>query len=189
MVNPTAAGAADSAEDVPPFAPALVEELLRQLDKTVRARQLYMANNPTYVRVLENLRGSFAQVWAETESITLTVTDTQFRWEGAVVHEQPGKASDSLPWLFFKDGLRELTLTRGFEGSELEELIEIIPRVRRATAEEDDLITILWEKEFTFLSYRHVDVEQEGVAGPGAAAEPGRLPPMSGVGVQDPATV
>ena len=189
MVNPAAAGQADSDEVVPPFAPALVEELLRQLDKTVRARQLYMANNPTYVKALENMRGSFAHVWAETDSITLSVTDMQFRWEGVVVHEQPGKASDSLPWLFFKDGLREVTLTRGFEGSELEQLIEIIPRVRRATAEEDDLITILWEKEFTFLSYRHVDLEQEGVAAPSAVPDPGRAPAMAGVPVQDPAVV
>jgi hypothetical protein len=163
----------------------LLEELLRQLDKTVRARQLYMANNPTYQRALDNLRNSFAPVWNETDAFTLSVTDTQFRWSGVVVHEQGEKASDSLPWLFYKDGLREITLTRGFEAGELEQLIDIIPRVRRAQAGEDDLITILWEHEFTCLSYRHVDLGHDGATVPGLAAEPGRYP-TTRVGTESP---
>lgn len=180
MTNPTAP-AADVVPDEPPFAPALIEELLRQLDKTVRSRQLYMANNPTYLRMLEGLRGAFAQVWAETDEFTLVVTDTQFRWGNVVVHDQAAKASDSLPWLLYKDGLRELTLSRGFEGEELDQLIEIIPRVRRAQADEDDLITILWEREFACLSYRHVEADGEGTGVPGPADQPGYAAPMQGV--------
>ena len=51
----------------PPFSPALVEELLRQLDKTVRAHQLYMHNNPTYLKAVEGLRAAFGPIWAETD--------------------------------------------------------------------------------------------------------------------------
>jgi HEAT repeat protein len=186
MVPTTAVPATDEDHEEPPFAPALIEELLRQLDKTVRARQLYMANNPSYTNAVEKLRACFVPVWAETDAFTLTVTDTQFRWSGVAVHEQPEKASDSLPWLFYKDGLREVTLSNGFERDELNQLIEIIPKVRRAQADEDDLITILWEHEFAFLSYRHVDVGQEGSGVPMAGVEPGRYPVESGVGVESP---
>src|SRR5688572_26429724 len=148
MSTSTAVPAPDAESHEPPFAPALLEELLRQLDKTVRARQLYMANNPSYQGALAKLRATFAPVWNEADSFTLHVTDTAFKFAGVVVHEQAEKASDSLPWLFYKDGLREVTLSKGFEGAELDSLIEIIPKVRRASAEEDDLITILWEHEF-----------------------------------------
>src|ERR1019366_5186744 len=72
----------------PPFNPALVEELLRQLDKAVRAHQLYMHKHPTYLKSLESLRAAFAPVWAETDSLSLSITDLQFTWCGVPVHEQ-----------------------------------------------------------------------------------------------------
>jgi hypothetical protein len=162
--------------DDAPFSPTLVEEMLRQLDKTVRARQLYMANNPAYRQALDRLRASFAPVWGNADALTLAVTETQFKWLGNVVHEQPTKASDSLPWLFYKDGLREVTLSPGFEEREVEQLIDIIPKVRRAQPDEDDLITMLWEHEFAHLKYRHVEIGHDGVATMSASPEPGKYP-------------
>jgi HEAT repeats/PBS lyase HEAT-like repeat len=170
----------------PPFNPALVEELLRQLDKTVRAHQLYMHNNPTYLKSLELLRSAFAPIWAETESLSLSVTDLTFIWYGVPVHTQSERASDSLPWTFYKDGLREVTLTSGFEGPELELLLDIIPRVRKAASHEDDLITLLWEQEFAHLTYRYVEMAAEGGVPIDPSAEPGRWPVEPGEVVDDP---
>lgn len=170
----------------PPFNPALVEELLRQLDKTVRAHQLYMHNNPTYLKAVELLRAAFAPVWAETDSLPLSVTDMNFIWFDLPVHVQTERASDSLPWTFYKDGLREVTLTPGFEGPELDLLLDIIPRVRKATVGEDDLITLLWEQEFAHLTYRYVEVSSEGGVPIDPSAEPGRWPAEPGEVVDDP---
>jgi HEAT repeat protein len=189
MASTAAVPAPDAEREEPPFPPTLLEELLRQLDKTVRARQLYMANNPSYLNALQKLRAAFAPVWEETDSFALQVTEAAFKWSGVVVHEQAEKASDSLPWLFYKDGVREITLNKGFETSELDQLIEIIPKVRRSQADEDDLITILWEHEFECLSYRHVDVSQDGAATPAAAQDPGNYLPPGGATVEEPAKV
>jgi hypothetical protein len=173
----------------PPFSPALVEELLRQLDKTVRAHQLYMHNNPTYLKSLDALRGSFAPIWSHADSLTLSVADLKFLWYGVAVHEQHERASDSLPWTLYKDGLRELTLTAGFEGPELDLLLDIIPRVRKAATHEDDLITLLWEQEFAHLTYRYVEVAADGGVPIDPSAEPGRWPVDPGEVVEDPRTI
>jgi hypothetical protein len=170
----------------PPFNPALVEELLRQLDKTVRAHQMYSHNNPTYLRALETLRASFAPVWTETDELSLSVTDLEFSWHGVAVHRQAERASDSLPWTFYKDGVREVTLKPGFEGPELDFLLDIIPRVRKAASHEDDLITLLWEQEFSYLTYRFIDVANEAGIPIDPAAEPGRWPTEPGVIVENP---
>ena len=69
----------------PPFAPALVEEMLRALMKGMRARQLYLPNNPMYHRSLEAVGAAFQRLWKETEELTLTITETDIRWEGVVV--------------------------------------------------------------------------------------------------------
>jgi hypothetical protein len=156
----------------PPFDSALVADLLRQLDKTVRAHQLYPSHNTQYIKTVENLRGAFHAVWAEASGISLQVSDTDFTWCDVKVLSEPEKVSDSLPWTLFKDGVREITLTRGFEGDELEKLLDIIPLVRRAQDHEDDILTLLWEQEFVFLTYRFID----NVAGQGAPLDPSATP-------------
>ncbi|MHB0963716.1 MAG: HEAT repeat domain-containing protein [Gemmatimonadaceae bacterium] len=188
MTVTTAAVPDQGPEDLePPFSPQLVAEMLRQLDKTIRAHLLYLNNhnNPSYVRSLEQARAVFAPMWEETDSVRLSVTDTALEWFGQKVFEEPTKASDSLPWTLFKDGLRELTLQKGFEESELVDFLDIIPKVRHALPTTDDLLTLLWENEFTKLQYRYVDVSDES-APIEASPEPGRWPKMGGGDSADP---
>ncbi len=142
----------------PPFPPAIVEELLRLLIKAVRAHQLYMHNNPTYVRAIEMLAAGFNQVWQHTDEIAFQFTETEFRWYERAVLTESSKSADSLPWLFFKDGIREVKILRGFEGEEMSKLLDVLQRARKATQEDDDLLTMLWEQDFLYLRYRFVDL-------------------------------
>jgi len=150
----------DAVEDAPepPFPPAPIEDMLRALGKGVRAHQLYMHNNPTYLKALENLRASFAPVWALTETFTLQITENEFKWEGVVVSHEAGKTSDSLPWTFYKDGIRELRFQRGFEADDLIPFLDVVQRARRHSPDEDDLLVMLWEQDLAHLRYRYVDV-------------------------------
>ena len=132
--------------------------------RAVRAHQLYLHNNPTYLKSLDNLRASFVPIWSQSEELVIEVTDTQLRWEGHAVINEPDKTTDALPWVLYKDGLRELRLLREVEQQELVTLIDILTRVRKASPDEDDLLTLLWEQEFAFVRYRYVDVSMEGAA-------------------------
>ena len=171
----TTAPAPEEERQAPPCAPALVEDMFKLLDKAMRAHQLYMHNNPTYLKAVENVRKSFAPLWSELDSLVITVTDTQFIWYGVPVFTQADKGGDSMPWLLFKDGLREYTLIEGFEGEEMERLLAIFPRVRRALPQEDDLLTMLWEQDLQCMRYRYVELhEPTNPLDP--AAEPGRWP-------------
>lgn len=145
----------------PPFSPLLVEELLRALTKAMRAHQLYLHNNPSYLRAVEVARAAFARVWEESDELRLDVTETELRWEGRAVWYEAEKAGDSLPWICFKDGVRELRFTRGFEHDELIPLLDILQRVRQSSPDEDDLLTLLWEQELVHLRYRYVEVSSE----------------------------
>ena len=146
----------------PPFAPAPIEDLLKLLVKASRAQQLYLPNNPVYQSALEAVRAAFAVVWRETREVTLTVAETQFTWYGTAVHGDGSKSSDNLPWLFYKDGVRELKFTEGFEGDELVKFLELVKRARKASPDEDDLVTMLWESDFSLLLYRYVELLGEG---------------------------
>lgn len=144
----------------PPFPPALVEELLKVLGKAIRAHQLYLPNNPVYQRALENMKRAFLPVFSHTEEVALSISEADFRWEGRSVMHEANK-SESLPWLFYKDGIREIRLLKGFEEQEIAGLLDILKRVKKAAPEEDDLLTLLWEKDFVFLRYRFIDLTLE----------------------------
>jgi HEAT repeat protein len=153
-----------------PFETSTVTNALRQFGKAARAQQLYSSNNPMHARAMQAVRDSFCALWEQTSSLQLQITDSNFNWLGRSVIDEPGRTSDSLPWLFYKDGIRELTMLPGFEESELETLLSIIQRTRLATANDDDLLTRLWEREFEFLQYRYVELGNEVGAPPLAHA-------------------
>ena len=159
MTTPQAPpGQRDTDRSEPPFNLALVEEMLRLLGRAVRAHQLYLHNNPTYLRAIENVKASFAPIWSHTDELYFDVSDTQILWEGHPVISEMDKSGDALPWVLYKDGIREMRLTKGVEEEEVVTLLQIIARVRKASADEDDLLTLLWEQEFNFVRYRYVDV-------------------------------
>ncbi|MEP6991348.1 MAG: HEAT repeat domain-containing protein [bacterium] len=144
-----------------PFESGRVEELLRLFGKAARAHQLYLPNNPVYKSAHEALRTGFATIWGLTEELTLNFTENEVKWHGRTVLEESTRSSDSLPWLFYKDGVRELRMIRGFEVEELDRLLGILQRVRKASPDEDDLLTMLWHGDFVHLRYRYVDLSQE----------------------------
>ncbi len=159
MTLPSAPNATrESDRPDPPFNIALVEEMLRLFARAVRAHQLYLRNNPTYLRALENVSNAFTSIWAHTEELVFEVSDTQLVWEEHVVVNEPDRTGDALPWVLYKDGIRELRLLRGVEDQELVTLVQIIARVRKAAPDEDDLLTLLWEHDFSCIRYRYVDV-------------------------------
>ena len=127
-----------------PFPPGPVEELLRLFVKAGRAHQLYLPNNPIYKGAIDALRVGFSAVWAQTDELALGFTETGICWYDQVVLSEPNKSADSLSWLFFKDGVRELTLLKGFEDKEVIALLNILQRARKASPDEDDLLTMLW---------------------------------------------
>lgn len=163
MIPNGVAQAPEDELDEPPFPVAVVSQLLSTFAKAVRAHQLYLPNNPMYARAIDAVREAFVSLWQHTDAIDLQVTETQFRWEGRQVLEESSRTSESLPWTFFKDGIRELKILQGFENDDLRMLLEILQKIRKASAEDDDLLTLMWEQEFVNLQYKYVDLGAESV--------------------------
>ncbi|HKR10254.1 MAG TPA: HEAT repeat domain-containing protein [Gemmatimonadaceae bacterium] len=149
----------------PPFPIVHVTDLLKAFVKAVRATQMYLPNNPMHSRSIDAVRDAFNNLWQHTDELVLQVVETRLEWEGKVVLDEGERTSDNVAWLLFKDGIRELTMLKGFELEELSVFFSLLQRVRKASDDDDDLLTLMWEREFVALQYRYVDLTQEG--GPG----------------------
>jgi HEAT repeat protein len=165
MTTSVPANTGEPALEEPSFPVNYVTDLLKAFVKAVRAHQLYLPNNPMHARSLETVREAFSSIWNHTDELDLQIVETQLKWEGRVVLDEGDRTSDNIAWLLYKDGIRELKLLKGFEEDELGIFFNLLHAVRKATDEDDDLLTLMWEREFANLQYRYVDLTAE--SGPG----------------------
>ncbi|MEJ2678229.1 MAG: hypothetical protein P8174_04030, partial [Gemmatimonadota bacterium] len=143
---------------------AEVGALLSTLSKTLRAFQLYKPNNPVLQRFKEALYESFRQLWRNADVLHVTVSEDGLHWAGQVFNMGDGR--DNLAFMFYKDGIRYLTFLPGFE-DEMDTFLDVLNRARQLDqVAEDDLITLLWERDFSAFQYGYVDQLGEGLSLP-----------------------
>ena len=149
---------------------AQVRDLFTVLGKALRAFQLYDENNPVRRRFVTNLREAFEQLWQELEGLNLSVEEHRFLLAGEAVYENPSR-SDSLAFLLYKDGVRDVTFLPGIEGHELDKILGVLQRAKMLkTAEADDLLTMLWEADLEFFKCQYVARFTDGAVIPTAQA-------------------
>ncbi len=151
-----------------------IEEALRAFTKAFRAWQLYLPNNPTRERAIDVACSAFASCWAtDATELRLQVREAAFVHEGRLVLREQERQSDGIPWILYRDGIRELTIRPGFEREELAEVLAVLQRARQAAPDDDDLVTMLWIADLETVSYRYVDVASSYEVGALAAAASG----------------
>lgn len=164
--------------------PEVVEAVgaaLRALARAVRAHQLYLPNNPMHTRALQGAREAFGAVWEALPSASalhLAVTEDAFVHDGEAVFTDVARGGEALPWMFHAGGVRGLSFQPGFEHDELEQLAEAVQRARASGDASDDLATLLWESDFSYIAYEHVVATGDERPAPGE----GLLRPFQGVG-------
>jgi HEAT repeat protein len=152
---------------------AAVESVLTTMSKALRAYQMYQANNPVFQRFQAALREEIVCLWEDMDALELRVEEGGFGYGDRVF--PIGEGRRSLAFAFYKDGIRNLKFLPGFE----DEVGEFLSAVRRAGQRDDDandLVSVLWECDFSSLQYGYLDTLGEGVHPPEAAMrEPGPL--------------
>ncbi len=160
--------ALDEAEEgpaVPEGEVRQVRELIQAMLKTKRAFEMYPSNNPMLAKFQEDLIKKFAAFFETESRLTLIVRQQDIYYKSQPVYKNAEK-DDNLALLFYRDGLRELTFTEGFTGDEVLDFVDVIrarPDVSTANYD-DDVVTLLWEKDFMHLSYYVVEDFTDGSA-------------------------
>jgi HEAT repeat protein len=151
----------------PPIPPHEVADLFNALDKASRALRLYNPNNPVYQGFRSGLEKAIARLWDRIPALQVQVDEAAFRCFGKSY--SAGEGRESLPFAFYKDGVRVLTFLPGFE-AEAERFLRVVNHARQVDQREtDDMVTLLWEEEFAAFQYSYVDALAEGISIPEAA--------------------
>ncbi len=135
--------------------------LIQSFLQTVKAYRLYEANHPILSKFLERLKKDFDQYFENFDSFPLLVGERRLFYRGNVVYENQD-VKESLAFFFFKDGIREIQFFKGLEFREIVDFLHIVRKGDTVNRLEDDLVTLLWEKEFSHISFGTVDEFLEG---------------------------
>jgi len=136
---------------------ALVQTFLQ----TVRAYRLYESNHPILTKFLDRLRNDFDRYFDQFNSFSLQVGESRLFYHGKVVYEGED-LKESLAFFFYKDGIREIRFYSGLEMGEIVDFLNIVRRGDTVNRLEDDLVTLLWEKDFRHIDFTSVDEFLEG---------------------------
>jgi hypothetical protein len=115
--------------------------------------KIFPADHASVVAVREELWAKMAAFLLTHWELDLDVRETSFVHEGETLYTDDNLLK-SLPYLFFKDGLEQLTFRRGLEKAEFMEFIDLVKTDALLPAEEGDIVNALWEKEFPHLGYQ-----------------------------------
>ena len=137
--------------------------LIQTFLQTLKAFRLYEADHPILSKFLERLRKDFDQYFNAFDSFSLQIGEHRLHYRGNVVYESQD-VKESLAFLFFKDGIRELQFSKGLEFEEMIDFLNIVRKSDFLNRMEDDLVTLLWEKDFSHIAFTTVDEFLDGSA-------------------------
>ncbi|MDH5201945.1 MAG: HEAT repeat domain-containing protein [Nitrospirota bacterium] len=129
-----------------------VKDVLQNIIKAKKAFRMYPVNNPIYIKTLEDLYGLFQNYFDYKDDLTLKVNQNSISYDTEQIYYNPEK-EDNIAFFFFKDGLREISFKKGLLREELEEFLKIIAFDFDREMVDDDVVTLLWEKDFENIRY------------------------------------
>ena len=135
--------------------------LIQTFLQTVKAYRIYDANHPMLSKFLDRLKNDFDHYFDESDTFSLQLGEHQLLHLGKVVYESRD-IKESLAFLFFKDGIREMRFYKGLEFREMIDFLNVVRKSDQVNRSEDDLVTLLWEKDFSHIDFTTVDEFLEG---------------------------
>lgn len=133
-----------------------VKRLVQLLSNTLKSLQLYPANNPLPREFKRKLYIGLAEHLDQHDELKLEVDASRFLYEGNVVYEE-GEKEERLVHPLHQDGMRELVFLKGLEPSEIDDFLGVMEQCLQSRDLEEDLVTMLWEKDLNNIKYLVVD--------------------------------
>ena len=138
------------------------EEILLSRDltgafiKAVKAFRFYPPDNPTLKGLRDQLLKKFQFFLNKYPSFVIQIGEYDLSYKGKVLYENRDMKT-SLAFSLYKDGLREIRFMKNLEEWEVQGIIDILKQSEQINPLEDDMVTMMWEKNFLHISYLATD--------------------------------
>lgn len=144
----------------------LARDVVLALARCIRVRRMYPSDHVRCLETTEGLVAKFLEFFNTYAYLRLEVRPDELRFEKCAIMRGEPREPD-LPFVLYKDGLREIRFHRGMSRDEVLSLVNILettPAEVRDAAE--DYLSLLWARNFASVDYLAVD-EFDLAAAPG----------------------
>lgn len=128
------------------------KDVIQALLKSKKILRMYPANNPVYVKNLEDAYAKFREFFYYNDELQLKIKQNEIYCGSEQVYSSAEK-EDNLSLFFFKDGLREITFKKALTNDEMEAFLKVITLDFDTEVIDDDIVTLFWEKDFQNIQY------------------------------------
>jgi hypothetical protein len=136
-----------------------VADWIQALVRTLKAYRMYLPNNPTLHKFQSDLEARTWSCLKEIGDIVLNVQQFDLLFEDYSVYHNAAR-EESLAFRFFTDGVRQMTFREGLEPQELRGLLEVLKKATDPSQGQDDVVTLLWERDFRHIEYVHISIDE-----------------------------
>jgi HEAT repeat protein len=134
----------------------LARDLTSAFIKAIKAFRFYPPDNPTLKGFRDQLLKKFQFFLNKYKTFVLQVGEYDLSFKNRILYENKD-VKTSLAFSLYKDGLREIRFMKGIEEWEVQGVIDILKHSETINSLEDDIVTLMWEKDFMHISYLATD--------------------------------
>ncbi len=141
----------------------LSRELTSTFIKAIKAFRFYPPDNLTLKGIRDQLLRKFQFFLNKYRHFVIQVGKYDLSYKGKVLYENQD-IKTSLAFSLYKDGLREIRFMKHLEEWEVQGLIDILKQSEQINPSEDDIVTMMWERNFVHIRYLATDEFLEEMA-------------------------
>ena len=130
----------------------LVEDIIQEIQKAKKQMRMYPPNNPVYINASKTLHDKFNNFFDLHPELVLKIDKYAMTYNQEQVYFNQDKI-DNLALFFFKDGIRLISIRKGLAPQEIQDFIAILNVDFETEALDDDIVTMLWERDFENIKY------------------------------------
>jgi len=130
--------------------------VLKYFDSAFSSIKIFPSDNPSVKKSIDSFYERITEFLDEYEKLTIFIEEFSFSYKGETVFQEEEK-QNSLPFFFFKDGMKELTFHDGLEKRELKDFLALIKEESTLPLEDSDIVNSLWAKDFAHIRYIAID--------------------------------
>lgn len=127
-----------------------IKETLRILSKTVSLIKIYPPDHISVKNFTDELSERMVKFLEKYRDMEIDIEEFSFLHREKMVFHDDSPVK-SLPFLFFKDGMKKILFYQGLKKEHIQEFLEIIRKYYESPPEEADIVSLLWEKDFAHI--------------------------------------
>ena len=147
-----------------------VRDLMRLMSNAASVFQSYPPDNHVYLNFAGQLGEKFSAHLQQYGNIVLLVGHHELLYDGQEVYSE-ANAHRSLALKLYRDGVRRIQFLEGLEKDEIVGFVKVLAQNPKPEDQEEDIVTVLWEKDFPHVKYAVLDVIPDEKAEAGAAGQ------------------